>query len=69
MKFIYLTGTVELSGFESDETVIFTLFVILTVVHTSPKRQTVVVDTSVPILIFLDDLNRHNTSKGIFQII
>lgn len=50
--FYYLARAVELSGFEYANTVIFTLFIIITIVNTSSELQTVVIDTSVPVLIF-----------------
>ena len=55
----YLTGAVELPGFESCQTIIFALIVIFAVVNTSTKRQTVIVNTSVPVLVFFYNLYRY----------
>ena len=48
---IFLAGTFELSCFESCQTIIFALFIIVTVVQTSPVCQTIVVNASVPVLV------------------
>lgn len=57
-----LTWTVELSGFESGHAIIFALFVAFTVVDTSSKFQTVIVNASIPVQIFFDNLNNIDKS-------
>ena len=50
----YLAGTIKLPCFETGQTIIFALLIILAVVNTTPKGQTVFVYTTVPVCVFFD---------------
>ena len=52
----HLTRAVELSCFESFQTIIFALVVALAVVNTSSKGQTVIVYASVPVFVLFHHL-------------
>ena len=62
LKWIYLARAVELSGFELRQTISFALLIVITIVHTSSKRQAVIVNTCIPVLVFFNKLKTEFSS-------
>ena len=53
----YLTWAIKLLCFKLRYAIIFTLIIVLTIIYTSSKCKTVLVNASVPIGVFFDNLN------------
>jgi len=62
LKWIYLARAVELSGFELRQTISFALLIVITIVHSSSKRQAVIVNTCIPVLVFFNKLKTEFSS-------